>query len=378
MRVLVAFDKFKDALDARAAVEAAAGALRQKHPDWTLDLCPLTDGGEGFCDILCAHNAGRVEPVEVSGPRDTPVTGEYGIVPAASLTTAARARLKLPPDAQLGIVELASASGLDLLAADARDPWCTTTRGTGQLLHAATVDCADFLLLGIGGSATNDLGLGALAELGFTFRDRDGRVTAVPTPATWEAIVRIERPAFELPPLFIACDVTNPLLGPRGATATFGPQKGLRPDDLPRLEVQMARMAAMLCDACEQPRSLADVPGTGAAGGIGFGLMAAFGARLVPGFDLVSDWLDLSARLAAADLVLTGEGRYDATSLGGKGPGRIASEAQHLGKPVHIFAGSLGLPEDKMHHAITPPGLRLTEALPQTARLLAASIARVL
>ena len=179
----------------------------------------------------------------------------------------------------------------------------------------------------------------------------------------------------EIPPIFIACDVTNPLLGPRGATATFGPQKGLRPADVPRSEAAMARMAALLCEACGRPLVLADTPGAGAAGGIAFGLMVACGAQLVPGFELVSDWLDLPARIAAADLVLTGEGRFDATSLAGKAPGSLACAARRLGKPVHVFAGSLDGARDEWHHIITPAELPLAAALPRTAELLAAAVA---
>jgi glycerate kinase len=377
MRVLIAFDKFKDALTAQQAGEIAAQALRSKHPGWTIDLCPLTDGGEGFCEILCQAAGGRIEPVTVRGPRGALVSAPVGFVSASSLT--GPASQQLTATGTLAVAGLASASGYELLPREARDPWQTTTFGTGELLRHAAQAKAGAILLGLGGSATNDLGLGALAALGFKFLDATGAPIATPTPATWDKIQRIDRSeAITLPPLFIACDVTNPLLGPRGATATFGPQKGLRSEDGPRLEAQAARMAALLCDACGQPLALADRPGTGAAGGIGFGLMAAFGAQLVPGFDLVSAWLDLPARLAAADLVITGEGRFDATSLGGKGPGSLVAAARRLGKPAHVFAGSLGLAADEQLHAITPAGLPLAEALPRTAEFLADAVARAL
>ena len=370
MRVLVAFDKFKDALTARAASEAAASALRAKHPDWTLDLCPLTDGGEGFCEILTAAVNGRLAPMNVSGPRDGIISAPIGWVDCPLLPPPVQARLHLKPSDTLAIIGLASASGLELLPRDQRDPWLTTTRGTGEQIRTAGQAGASAILLGLGGSATNDLGLGALGALGFKFAH-------VPVPTTWTQISRLTGRA-ELPPIFLACDVTNPLLGPRGATATFGPQKGLPASDIPRLEAEMARLAALLCKACGQPLSLADTPGAGAAGGIAFGLMVATGAKLVPGFDLVSDWLELPARLAAADLVITGEGRFDATSLAGKGPGSLVREARQLGKPAHVFAGSLGGPADARHHAITPPGLPLAEALPRTAELLAAAVREAL
>jgi glycerate kinase len=375
MRVLIAFDKFKDALTAEQACAAAAGALRAKHPDWPLDLCPLTDGGEGFTEALAHGQGKRIEHIEVPGPRGGSVKAPVGFVSARSLTTAARQRI--PVTGTVAIIGLASASGLELLAPAERNPWHTTTAGTGELLRHAIHERVDAILLGIGGSATNDLGLGALAALGLRFVDAFGQTVGPPVPARWHQIVRIEG-RVRLPPLFIACDVTNPLLGQKGATVTFGPQKGLPPTDVLELETRAGRLAALLCDHCERPRTLAAVPGTGAAGGIAFGLMVAAGAQLVPGFDLVSEWFDLPARIRSADLVITGEGRFDATSLGGKGPGALAALARRTGKPVQVFAGSLGVEADRAHHAITPPDLPLAEALPRTAELLAAAVARVL
>ena len=384
MRVLIAFDKFKDALSAQQAGEVAAGVLRTKHPDWQLDCCPLTDGGEGFCETLTRAAQGELHLTNVSGPRGRPVSAAIGFIAWNQIPAAVQARLLIENRESkikniLAVIDLPSASGIALLPTEQRDPWHTTTHGTGEQLLAAVKSNASAILLGLGGSATNDLGLGALSALGGKFLDANGAPIAVPVPATWEKITRIDCSGVgRLPPVFIACDVTNPLLGPRGATATFGPQKGLRAGDVPRLEAQAARMAALLCAACGKPLSLADTPGTGAAGGIGFGLMVACGAKLVPGFDLVSDWLDLPARLAAADLVLTGEGRFDATSLGGKGPGSLFTEARRLGKIAHVFAGSLGVPAGEAFHVITPAGLHLAEALPRTAELLAAAVARVL
>lgn len=373
MRVLVAFDKFKDALSAAEACAVAATALQEAHPAWTIDSCPLTDGGEGFAATLAAAAGVPVRTARVTGPRGTPVDAPWALVPADRLPAAVAGQLGLPATALLGVVGLAEASGLALLAPSDRDPWQTSTFGTGELLRAATDAGATALLLGLGGSATNDLGLGALAALGLQIRRADGTPVAQPVPATWPDVARLEG-RVPLPPLFIACDVTNPLLGSRGATATFGPQKGLRAADLPRLEAQLARLALLLCHHFRQPDTLMDLPGTGAAGGIGFGLMAATGARLVPGFDLVSAWLDLPARLARADAVLTGEGRFDATSLGGKGPGGVAAAARAQGKTVRILAGSLGVPADAEHRAITPPDLPLPEALRRAPELLAAAV----
>jgi glycerate 2-kinase len=197
-------------------------------------------------------------------------------------------------------------------------------------------------------------------------------------PVHFDRITQIEGELFSsIPPICVASDVGNPLLGTDGATAVFGPQKGLRPEDQPRLEAAIARLARMLGDCCARPSSLAETPGAGAAGGLPFGLMAGANARMVPGFDLVSAWLDLEKRMAAADIVITGEGSFDATSLAGKGPGAVAVRALALGKHVHVFAGKLGdglPPEAWQLHAITPPGHPAEEAMRQAPDFLVRSI----
>jgi glycerate kinase len=370
MRVLIAFDKFKDALPAGAACEVAARVLSRRHPDWTLDLCPLTDGGESFAEILTRAAQGRLETHSVMGPVGRPVQATIGYVEADRLPAAVQDRLGPARGARLAIMGMASASGIELVPAAERDPWRTTTRGTGELIRLAAQAGVSAILLGVGGSATNDLGLGALAALGWEF-DRE------PVPTRWPVSAN-PRGRIKLPPVFIACDVVNPLLGPRGATAIFGPQKGLLPADVPRLEAEMARMAACLCAAAAKPTELTTTPGSGAAGGIAFGLMVAADARLTPGFDLVSDWLDLPRRIDAADVVITGEGRFDATSLGGKGPGSIVRAGRQLGKQIHVFAGSLGVSGDESFHAITPAGLPLAEAIARCPEFLAAAVERTL
>lgn len=376
-RVLVAFDKFKDAMTAPAAGAAVAAALREQHPDWTVDLAPLADGGEGFAEILTGAAGGRMRGVEATGPRGVRRSASFGLVPVASVPAAARAQLgfaNLAAGAQVAVIEMAVASGLALLGAGERDPWHTTTLGTGELIQAAS-GAAAAILLGVGGSATNDLGLGALAALGFRFSDAQG-VPVHPIPEQWPRIARISGgvPA-ALPPIYIACDVTNPLLGPRGAAAVYGPQKGLRPADHAAMEKEAARLADLLCAHCGRPVSLREVPGAGAAGGIAFGLMVGAGAKLLPGFDLVAAWLDLETRLRAADIVITGEGRFDESSLEGKGPGAIAARALALGKPVHVFAGQVTAATRRglSLHAITPAGIPLAQALREAPGNLAAA-----
>jgi glycerate kinase len=386
MRALLAFDKFKDSLTAPDACAIVAGALRAMHPDWTIDACPLADGGEGFCAILTHAAGGEILTTPVTGPRGQAAQGTIGFVDLERIPSQARAMLhfsslKSPisdPTDRVAVIEMASASGLALLESSARDPWQTTTTGTGELIRLAAERGVVGILLGVGGSATNDLGLGALATLGLGFHAHQGEPIAPPIPARWHEISRLAgRLARPLPPIRIACDVTNPLLGPRGAAATYGPQKGLRPEDLARLDHESARLALMLCAHCGQPDSLMDVPGAGAAGGISFGLMAGAGARLLPGFDLVAAWLGLEARLAAADLVITGEGRFDDSSLQGKGPGAVAARALALDKKVHVFAGCATAthpPANLAVHAITPAGVVLDAALLQAPQFLDAAV----
>jgi len=281
----------------------------------------------------------------------------------------------------VAVIEMAAASGLHLLPREQHDPWQTTTYGTGQLIRASVELGAAAILLGVGGSATNDLGLGALAALGLEFHGCKGGKIRSPTPAQWKRIARLDGGVFpSIPLIFIACDVTNPLLGPRGAATIYGPQKGLRSRDLPRMEVAMKRMARLLCDYRGQPYALMDTPGAGAAGGLSFGLLAGADARLMPGFDLVAAWLDLKARIASADIVVTGEGCFDESSLSGKGPGAVAARASALGKTVHVFAGSCtaaASSKDWHLHAITPPGYPFERASREAPGLLARALRTV-
>jgi glycerate kinase len=383
-RVLLAFDKFKDALTAQQAGAAVAAVLRETQPGWQLDVAPLADGGEGFATILTQAAGGSEVNVTATGPRGESRSVVFGLVPVTAIPTRARAQLQLSGEpgsgATVAVIEMAAVSGLALLPAGQRDPWLTTSLGTGELIRAAADAGAGAILLGVGGSATSDLGLGALAALGLEFKDTAGRQLQLPIPADWSRIVRIAgRITATLPPVYIACDVTNPLLGPRGAVAVYGPQKGLRPADQTRLERESARLARLLCVHAGQPLALQDVPGAGAAGGIAFGLMTSAEAKLLPGYELVSAWLNLEAKLAAADIVITGEGRFDESSLAGKGPGAVAARALALGKTVHVFAGQVtaGARPGLALHAITAPGTPLAQALRDTRANLTQAAGRV-
>jgi len=383
MRVLVAFDKFKDSLTAPVAGSAVAAALARLRPDWTVDLCPLADGGEGFAGILTRAAGGEERPVAATGPCGEPLTASFGLVEAARIPAAALRLLgvPLPAGGRIAIAEMASASGLALVPAEARDARGATSFGTGEVLRAAAAAGPAAVLLGVGGSATHDLGLGALSALGLSFLGAAGDELGPVPPARWPEIRGFRGdPGTGLPPILIACDVENPLLGPEGALATYGPQKGLRPADQAAFEEETARLARLLCRHFGRDEDLVRRPGAGAAGGIAFGLMAAAGARLLPGLDLVGAWLDLEARMAAADVVITGEGRFDATSLSGKGPGAVVRRALALGKEVHVFAGQVQLRAPVpglLAHAISPPGLALAAALSRAEELLGAAVGRV-
>lgn len=384
MRILLAFDKFKDALSASEACQIAAAALTSAGFDCSVDTIPLTDGGEGFCDILTAAIGGTLHAVQVTGPTGEPVVANFGMVQLSAIPPAARLMLDLPGlsgDSRVAVIEMAQASGLALLRPAARDPWQASTLGTGELIRAAIDAGAQVVLIGAGGSATHDLGLGIMSELGLEFRTSDGRILRPPRPVHWPELVRIEGTFSPRNlPIRIACDVTNELLGPHGAAAVYAPQKGLKPADEARLERESARIASLLCHHFKRPESLSAQPGSGAAGGITFGLMCAAGARLVPGYALVAAWFDLDRRIAAADIVVTGEGRFDQSSLDGKGPWAIAQNALALGKAVHVFAGHVASVRSLsgLHlHSITPAGTALPEALRKTRDNLAAAVQSV-
>lgn len=380
-RVLIAFDKLKDALSAEDACSIGARVLTRLHPHWRLDVAPLSDGGDGFCRILTRALDGSLHDVAARGPRLARMHAPIGLVNVARLPRPALEQLALPPAARtLAIVEMATVNGLGLLALSDRDAWHTGTQGTGDLLQAAQSLGADAILLGIGGSATSDLGLGALNALGLECQDRSGAPLASIVPALWSRLARVHGGARALPPLRIACDVTNPLLGELGAAAVYGPQKGLARADVSRFDDEARRVAGLMCDALGVDPSLALVPGAGAAGGLGFGLLAGASARLVPGFALVSALLELDARIARADWVITGEGRFDASSFAGKGPHALALAALARGRRCTVFAGSIALTSVAGHGpeliAISPPELSLERALADTSTNLALAIER--
>ena len=377
MHVLIAFDKFKDALSAPEACAYAAHTIEVVEPEWTIEEAPLTDGGEGFCDILTRTASGESFFYDVAGPSFEVVDAEMGIVELENLPESIKEWLDLPHNGKLAIIEMAQASGLQLLASTNRDAMVTSTYGTGQLLRIAQKMGVDAILMGIGGSATSDLGLGALEALGITPVDADGNVVEDIVPQKWPQIAGFRGEKLEdLPPIRIACDVDAPLLGKKGAAAIFGPQKGIPAAYVPEFDEAAKRIAGLLCDHFGVDKKLVDEPCTGAAGGIGFGFkVASKDARFVPGFDLVWRWLGLAEKMERADLVITGEGRYDATSLTGKGPGTLIDAANDAGKPAWVFAGAVeaGLESEDII-AISPAGTPIAVCLENSGRYLRESV----
>lgn len=382
MRVLAAFDKFRDSISAAEACAIAAGAVAAARGDCEVDVAPLTDGGEGFTEILTRASGGSETRHEVAGPRGGTVSASVGMVSMDRIPLSARRLMGAPAAGREGpvaVIEMAAANGISLLAPAMRDPLRASSLGTGQLILAAAAG-AGAILLGVGGSATSDLGLGALGALGIGCLAESGRRLDSPVPADWPGVRAIDgRVPGSLPPVVIACDVDNPLLGPRGAVAVYGPQKGLKPGDAAALESESSEDRRPGVRPLRAPAVAGRDAGRGRGGGIAFGLMAAAGATLAPGFDLVSAWIDLDRRIAAADVVVTGEGRFDDSSLSGKGPGMVVGRALALGKPVHVFAGTVALSHEipgLSAHAITPPGMPLEGALAETADRLRLSVLR--
>ncbi len=380
MNVLIAFDKFKDSISAKTACDIAAGVLRERCPDWTVETAPLTDGGEGFAAILTHVRAGKLHRENVIGPRFAETEAHWGLVELEAIEPELRDWLAVPQQGYIAIVEMAQSSGLEMLDADERDLWHTTTFGTGQIIARTHELEVAAILMGIGGSATNDLGLGALEALGIGFLDAEGKPITQLTPAKWEKVecMKGDIPA-GLPVICIACDVQNPLLGPNGAAAVYGPQKGLKSEDWERLNSESSRMAQMICDYFGADPSLIEEPGSGAAGGIGFGLRAACGARYVPGFELAARWLQINEKVQRANLIITGEGRFDLSSLQGKGPGTLIEMSEKGDKKSWIFAGQVAAElEERLPaflqkediQAIAPENYPLERALQEGGTLL--------
>lgn len=354
MRILLASDKFKGSLSAQGVAQASEKALKKVFPGAFFDFCPIADGGEGTTAAMVAALHGTWRETPVLDAQGRPQLARFGWV----------------AERKLAILEMSAASGLALVSDRPLAPTTASTFGTGEMLLAAQAAGAEKILLGIGGSATNDGGLGVAIALGWKFFQADGRAFQ-PTLADCLLAVRIERPATSGPALLVACDVDNPLLGPRGATRIYGPQKGVQ--DFAWFEARLAHLAQLAAHA--NGTDLQKQPGAGAAGGLGFGLMAFAGGQLTRGFDLIAAQIGLAERIQLADLVFTGEGRLDDQSLQGKGPVGVAKLAKQFNKKVVGVAGSVtDTPALQAYFdlliSIKPAAMPLPEAMQRTAELI--------
>ena len=325
MRVTVAIDSFKGSISSIEAGNAAVDGILRVFPDAETFVSPLADGGEGTLEAIVSATGGRYVEVPVCGPLGERITAKYGVTPDES-----------------AVIEMASAAGITLVPEEKRNPLHTTTYGVGELIRHAIVSGCRHFTVGIGGSATNDGGVGMLSALGFRFLDEDGN--EVPRGAIGlQRIAKIDTSS-ALPELsecefFVACDVKNPLCGENGCSAVYGPQKGADAAMIHDMDGWLSEYANLTAKVLGN--SFADYPGAGAAGGLGFAFLAYLGAELLPGISLVMDSTRLEEKIAIADIVITGEGRLDGQSGMGKAPMGVAAVAKKYGKPVLAFAGAV-------------------------------------
>ena len=328
LKIVIAPDKFKGCLTSLEAAQAIERGVKRVLANARTTLAPMADGGEGLVDALMSILGGHIEQVEVTGPR-----GERVIASFAQLS-----------DSSTTVLEMASASGLSLVPLAERDPSITTTFGTGELLLKSIRQPNQVVVLGIGGSATNDGGAGLAQALGYRLLDASGDSL----PPGGGALNRLDRidtsgraAILSMITLRVACDVDNPLCGPRGASAVYGPQKGADPAMVSRLDRNLAHFATII--KRDLGVDVADIRGAGAAGGLGAGLIAFAGATLISGIDLVIEAVQLAEKLKDADLCITGEGRIDGSSAHGKTIVGVGRQARALGVPTLAIGGSIGV-----------------------------------
>ena len=363
-RVVVAPQSFKGSADAVAVASAIARGVRRALPDASVEEMPLADGGEGTVRALVRATKGTLRAARVRDPLLREIRAEWGVL----------------GDGTTAIVEMAAASGLPLLTALERDPRITSTRGTGELILAAAASEAHRIVIGIGGSATNDGGAGMARAIGYRFLDAEGN-DLPEGGAALASLARIDGqtdPRLVRPAIEVACDVRNPLLGPEGASAIYGPQKGATPEVVAELDRALARYADVIEGFVG--RSIRDVPGSGAAGGLGAGLLAFLDARLVSGADLVLRAVDFTKHLKGAGLVITGEGRIDRQSGFGKLTGAVAAAARRAGIPVAGVAGSVGPGHEALSLdaiAVASDGVSIAQAMADPLPLIERAAERV-
>lgn len=370
---VLAPDSFKESMTAKEVCIAMEKGLRKIYPDASYIHVPMADGGEGTVQSLVDASSGIIQQKEVSGPLGQPVMAQYGIL--GDGTTAA--------------IEMASASGIHLVTPDSRDPLRTTTYGTGELIRA----CLDLgirkIIIGIGGSATNDGGTGMAEALGAKFLDAQGQPLAR-GGGDLNKLAHIDvsglDPRLQEVELIVACDVTNPLCGEHGASRVFGPQKGATPEMVQLLDANLSHYAEVVKQ--QLGKDIRDVPGAGAAGGLGAGLLIFTQAVLRKGIEIVIEYTGLQGKLDDADVVFTGEGGIDFQTKFGKTPYGVAQAAKEAGKPVIAIAGYVGEGIDTLYtegidavFGIVPGAADLDKLLregPENVERTMENIARVL
>jgi glycerate 2-kinase len=359
-RILIAPDSFKESLSAVRVAEYLQEGLAKAFPYPEFDLAPVSDGGEGFADAMVTGSKGYKKSFPVHDALMRPIDAEVGF----------------NPDGHIAFIEMAAASGLEKIKREERNPLMTSTFGTGELLmHAIRAGCSK-IIMGIGGSATNDGGAGMARALGVRFTDENGH----DLPQGGEYLGKLYKidlsglPDF-LPEIAVACDVSNPLTGPSGASVVYGPQKGASPEMVRLLDRNLKHFARKIRE--QTGIDMENVPGAGAAGGLGGGLMTFCRARLLSGFTLIAETIGLEKRIAEADLVITAEGSMDAQTLRGKAPSGVAMIAKKYGKPVFGVAGTLGTGFELLYQngfdalfSIVNKPMPLEEALAKAPELL--------
>jgi glycerate kinase len=371
MRILIAPDSFKGSLSAVAVADAIEQGLRKVVLTADIKKIPMADGGEGTVEAIITAAGGDIHEQNVIDPLGEEVKAFFGVL----------------DDGTTAVIEMAAASGLPLVPEDKRNPMNTTTYGTGQLIKAAMDKGCNHIIIGIGGSATNDGGVGMAQALGVKFYDAQGRIIDGFGGKVLEHIAHIDISAMDKRvkdiDITVACDVTNPLCGSNGAAAVYGPQKGATPEMVEELDRGLANLAVVIKK--DLGIDIKDMPGAGAAGGLGAGLVAFLGASLKPGMDIMIDVTHMDELVSQCDLVITGEGRTDEQTVFGKVPVGVASVAKRHGKPVVCLSGSLGDAAERVYEhgvdalfSIIDRPMALADAMSHTSELLERSAISIL
>ncbi|WP_318439795.1 glycerate kinase [Photobacterium leiognathi] len=359
MKILIAPDSYKESLTAMEVATAIENGFRQVIPNAEYIKLPMADGGEGTVQSLVDASNGTIIEHSVTGPLGEQVNGFFGLM----------------GDDKTAIIEMAAASGLHLVSPELRNPMLTTSFGTGELILAALDKGVEHIIVGIGGSATNDGGIGMAQALGVRFLDENNKQISYGGGAL-DRLHRIDisniDPRLVSVKLEVACDVDNPLCGEKGASQVFGPQKGATPEMVTQLDNNLAHYAEII--KRDLGKDVKDMAGAGAAGGMGAALLGLFNAQLRPGIEIVMDAVNLADALKDAALVITGEGRIDSQTIHGKTPIGVARAAKRFNKPVIGIAGSLSYDCNVVHEhgidavfSVVPRSVSLAEALAEAA-----------